>query len=151
VPTHLPPAEFRRPIAVVWEHGDMRRRGLLPTLDTLALLLFVLVGLAQHGRDAALALFLQNAVPLVASWFVVARSVGTYRRPSVRTLLVTWALAVPVGLLLRTAWVGSPRGAAILVFVGIGLAFTLLFLCLARGTGRILGEPHAPAAPDVVR
>src|SRR5918998_4447056 len=149
VPTHPRPAEFRRRIAMVWEHGDMRRRGLLPVLDVLALLTFVAIGLAQHERGAVPTLFLQNAVPLVASWFVVARLAGAYRHATLRTLLATWGLAVPVGLLLRTAWVGSPRGAAILVFLGIGLAFTLLFLLVARAAARLLAERHAPSAPDV--
>ena len=129
----------------------MRRRGLLPALDATALLAFVAVGLAQHDEGAVAWLFLRNALPLLGSWFAVAALVGTYRRPGIRTLLVTWVVAVPAGLLLRTAWVGSPSGARILVFLGVGLAFTLLFLAIGRLVARALGERGAPPAPDVVR
>ncbi len=129
----------------------MRRSGILPALDAFALMAFVVIGLAQHDGDDLVALFLRNVVPLLASWFVVARVTGAYRRPGLRTLLSTWAVAEPAGLLLRTVWVGSPRGGEILVFGAVGLAFTLLLLLLARTAARALGVPRAPAASDVVR
>ncbi len=129
----------------------MRRSGILPALDALALMAFVVIGLAQHDGDDLVALFLRNVVPLLASWFVVARVTGAYRRPGLRTLLSTWAVAVPAGLLLRTVWIGSPRGGEILVFAAVGLAFTLLLLVLARTVARALRVPRAPAASDVVR
>jgi hypothetical protein len=33
---------------------------------------------------------------------------------------------------MRSIWVGSPSGSRLLVFVGIGLVFTLLFLLAGR-------------------
>jgi hypothetical protein len=99
--------------------------------DLAALLVFVIVGLRGH-RVANLDGFVRNAVPLLGAWLLVAWPLRTYRRPGWRTLLKTWIVAVPVGLLVRTAIVGSPRGARILVFVGIGLASTLVALVLAR-------------------
>ena len=42
------------------------------------------------------------------------------------------AIAVPVALVVRTWWVGSPQGWRIVVFLAVGLAFTLLFLSLGR-------------------
>ena len=128
-----------------------RRAALLPILDGAALLLFVVIGLAQHEGGAAAPLLLRNAVPLLGAWFVVSLAVGTYRRPGMRTLALTWAVAVPAGLLLRTAWVGSPHGSEILVFLGIGLAFTLLFLTIGRGGARIVGDRRAPTTSGVVR
>jgi hypothetical protein len=128
----------------------MSRRRLLPILDATALLLFVAIGLAQHDEGAAATLLLRNVVPLFAAWFLVARVAGTYSRPGIRTLLTTWAIAIPVGLLLRTAWVGSPHGLEILVFLGVGLAFTLLFLLIGRALARAFGERGAPTTPGVV-
>jgi hypothetical protein len=49
-------------------------------------------------------------------------------------------VAVPIGLLVRTVLLGSPRGAKILMFVGIGLAFTLLFLVLGRLVVRLVSR-----------
>lgn len=128
------------------------RRVPLPVVDTLALTLFVVVGIAEHdGQMPVTTLFFRNAVPLLASWFLVAHLTGAYRRPGLATLLATWAIAVPCGLLLRTAWVGSPRGGEIAVFLGIGMAFTLLFLLVGRGAVRGLARRDAPDAPGVVR
>jgi hypothetical protein len=128
----------------------MSRRFLLPIVDAAALILFVAVGLSQHEEGAVATLFLRNVVPLLGAWFVAARVVGTYARPGIRTILVTWVIAVPIGLLLRTAWVGSPHGTEIAVFLGVGLAFTLLFLLIGRALARALGYRHAPTASRVV-
>jgi hypothetical protein len=140
---------------MLWEHEAMSRRVLLPILDGAALLLFVVIGLAQHDEGASAGLFLRNAIPLIGAWFAVAVPLGTYRipgrRPGLRTLLPTWAVAVPAGLLLRTAWVGSPHGSEILVFLGIGLAFTLLFLTIGRAVARFVSDRGAPTTSGVVR
>lgn len=131
----------------------MSSRRLLPILDAAALLLFVGIGLAHHDEGAMATLFLRNVVPLLVMWFLVARVVGTYTRPGIRTLLSTWAIAVPVGLLLRTAWVGGwvgLEGSQILVFLGVGLAFTLLFLLIGRALARAFGERRAPTTSGMV-
>jgi hypothetical protein len=128
------------------------RRIPLPVADALALTLFVLVGIVEHDEGSnVVTLFLRNAVPLLASWFVVARFTGAYRRPGLRTLLLTWAVAVPSGLLLRTAWVGSPSGGELAVFLGIGLGFTLLFVLAGRLATGGLARRGAHSTPGVVR
>lgn len=121
----------------VWERFlGGRRAAWIAIADAVALIAFVLIGLRGH-RVGTLDGFLRNAVPLLAAWFVVAALVHTYRRPGWRRLLRTWIVAVPAGLLLRTLIVGSPRGARILLFIGVGLAFSLLFLVLGRLLARL--------------
>ena len=73
-------------------------------------------------------------------WFAVAAVTGAYRRPGLRTLLWTWIVAVPAGLVVRTIWVGSPSGVRLLTFLGIGLAFTLLFLLAGRAVVGVTGR-----------
>jgi len=111
------------------------RRSVIPFVvaDAIALLVFVVAGIRSHHEVGALDLFLRNAVPLEAAWFAVAALAATYRRPGIRSLLRTWIVAVPLGLVVRSMWVGSPAGSRLLVFVAIGLAFTLLFLLAGRG------------------
>jgi hypothetical protein len=125
-------------------------RGLMPgrrgtvwyvLADAAALVAFVVIGLRGH-RGSTVEGFLRNAIPLLGAWFLVAWRARTYRRPGWRSLLMCWVVAVPVGLLVRTVVVGSPRGAKILVFVGVGLASTLLFLVLARLLVRLLSRPR---------
>jgi glycopeptide antibiotics resistance protein len=118
-----------------------RRRGTgwFALADAVALVAFVVIGLRGH-RSSTMEGFLGNAVPLLGTWFLVAWPAHTYHRPGWRSLLRNWIVAVPVGLLVRTLIVGSPRGARILVFVAVGLAFTLLFLVLGRLLVRLLSR-----------
>jgi hypothetical protein len=107
--------------------------------DAAALIVFVLVGISGH-RSGTMEGFLRNAIPLLGAWFLVAWLGHTYRRPGWRTLLRTWIVAVPVGLLVRTLIVGSPTGVRILVWIAVGLAFTLVFLVLGRLLARLLAR-----------
>jgi hypothetical protein len=107
--------------------------------DAAALIVFVLIGIRGH-RAATVEGFIRNSVPLLGAWFLVAWLAHTYRRPGWRSLLRNWIVAVPVGLLARTLIVGSPRGGRILVFIAVGLAFTLLFLVLGRLLARLLSR-----------
>jgi Protein of unknown function (DUF3054) len=104
----------------------------LALADAVALVTFVAVGLRSHRIGAIAEIAARNAVPLAVTWIVVSVAVGTYRRRDLSSLVITWAIAVPVALLVRTWWVGSPQGGRIVVFVVVGLAFTLLFLVIGR-------------------
>lgn len=107
--------------------------------DGASLILFVLVGISGH-RAGTMDGFLRNAVPLLGVWFLVAWLARTYRRPGWRSLLRNWIVAIPVGLLLRTLIVGSPKGVRILVLIAVGLAFTLALLILGRLLARLLSR-----------
>jgi hypothetical protein len=107
--------------------------------DAAALVVFVLIGLRGH-RVTTVEAFLRTAVPLLAAWFLVAWLAHAYRRPGWRSLLRTWVVAVPIGLLVRTLIVGSPNGVRILVFIAVGLAFTLVFLVIGRLLARLLSR-----------
>jgi hypothetical protein len=128
----------------------MRRRWLLAVVDGIALLSFVLAGIREHGETEAGSVLLRNAVPLLVVWFLLSFPLRTYREPGLRTLLRTWISAVPVALLIRTLWVGDPTGARIVIFLGVGLAFTLLFLVIGRSLIRILPGPDANGAASGV-
>ena len=99
--------------------------------DTAALVLFVVVGMRSHD-GTLVGVFLRNAIPLLGAWFIVAAIMHTYRTAGLAALVRTWIVAVPIGLMARTLWVGSPQGARIIVFLGIGLAFTMAFLLVGR-------------------
>jgi hypothetical protein len=113
--------------------------------DAVALMVFVVAGIGSHHEVGALDLFLRNAVPLEVAWFAVSAIAATYRRPGIRTLLWTWVVAVPLGLVVRSIWVGSPSGSRLLVFVGIGLTFTLLFLLAGRGVAGLIARRRRPS------
>lgn len=111
-----------------------RRSGtVLAVADGLALLAFVAVGLRSHRLGAIAEIVARNAIPLAVAWGVMGLIVAPYRRLDLASLITTWAIAVPLALLVRTWWVGSPQGSRIVVFLVVGLAFTLLFLAIGRG------------------
>lgn len=106
--------------------------GWLIAVDTIALIVFVLAGMRSHHEGSAAWIFLRNAIPLLTAWFAVAVLLKTYRTPGFMVVVRTWIVAVPIGLTVRSLWVGSPTGTRFLVFLAVGLAFTLLFLGLGR-------------------
>ena len=112
----------------------------LAAVDALALVVFVVAGIRSHHEVGAVDLFLRNAIPLLSAWFVVAAATGAYRRPGLRTLVITWVVAVPAGLAARSLWVGSPTGTRLVVFLGVGLVFTALSLSVGRSLARLAGR-----------
>jgi hypothetical protein len=114
--------------------GSVRARAALVT-DLVALGVFVLVGIRSHHEATGSTVLLRTAVPFGGAWLVVAAFVRTYRRPTLARLVKTWLIAVPSGVALRAIWVGS-KGARVLVFLAVAMAFTLLFLLAGRVLGR---------------
>lgn len=112
-------------------------------LDLVALTLFVLAGMRNHRTGSQLDIFLRNAVPVVVAWGGLSLIWRTYRPVSLARLALTWVTAVPAGLLVRTWWVGSPTGGRIAVFLGVGMAFTAMFLLIGRGLGAMLSRRSA--------
>jgi hypothetical protein len=133
-----PSARARMPVRLVWEDGAVARTSsrfparTAAAVDAAALAAFVVVGVIQHDEGLALAGLLRTAVPLLVAWFAVALVVGTYRRPGWATLALTWAIAVPLGLVTRSVIRGGPWGRGLLIFGGVAMAFTLLFLAAGR-------------------
>ncbi len=115
------------------------------TIDAVALLAFVVIGVSQH-HAAFLPGLLRTAIPLLVAWFVIGLAIGVYRRVGWTTMLVTWVVAVPFGLLARSVVRGGPWGRGLLEFGAIAMGFTLLFLIggrlllLAAALGRRRGS-----------
>ena len=106
----------------------------LMVMDAFALTAFVLTGAASHHDAGIAVVVVRNLVPLDAAWALSAVVVGTYRRRSWAALTLTWAVAAPVGILVRSWVVGSPTGWELVTFLLVGSGFSLLFL----GVGRLL-------------
>ena len=106
----------------------------LPLADAVALLAFVIVGAAKHGEGFEPAALLRTGLPVLAAWFVLSLPIGTYRRPGWWTLILTWIVAIPSALLIRSVVRGGPWGHGLVVFGGVAMGFTLLFLVVGRST-----------------
>lgn len=101
-------------------------------VDAAALVAFVVVGVIQHDEGLAMSGIVRTGAPLLATWFAVALVVGTYRRPGWLTLALTWVIAVPLGLVARSAIRGGPWGRGLVIFGSVAMAFTLVFLVGGR-------------------
>jgi Protein of unknown function (DUF3054) len=96
-------------------------------VDAVALAVFVLVGVLNHGASASA--FVRDVACILGGWFAVALVVHLYTRPAWWRLAVTWLLGVSGGVLIRAALVGHVA----YDFWGVALAFTALFVLAGRG------------------
>lgn len=109
--------------------------------DLVALPAFVIAGMGSHRTGSELAIFARNAVPVVLAWLIAARLLGTYRPPAFVSMFATWAVAVPIGVIVRSAIAGSLGDDGFWVFLGVALAFTLLFLGVGRALALAIVRP----------
>ena len=101
--------------------------------DAVAIVAFVTVGLISHKHGVSATGYARDALPLLGAWFAVALVLGTYRAGGWRRLLATWAVGVPLGVLIRGVVLGRSLDGKELAFLGVALAFTLLFVLALRG------------------
>ncbi|MGH2728374.1 MAG: DUF3054 domain-containing protein [Actinomycetota bacterium] len=112
------------------------RRGIRPlTLaagDAIAIILFAVIGLANHDEGITLAGIARNALPILGAWLVVAVFAGTYARPGLRTLLLTWVVAVPFGVVIRAIVLDRPADGSQVTFGIVAMIATLVLLLAWR-------------------
>jgi len=109
-----------------------RRSRWWPVSDAVALVAFAVVGLLSHHGMVTAAGLAHDALPLLGGWFAAALVFRLYRRPSLSRLLATWACGVTAGVVIRALVLGrSPNGREA-AFLGVALAFTLLFVVVLR-------------------
>src|SRR6476620_11855406 len=102
--------------------------------DVVAILVFLLFGISSHHEDAV-SRFLTLAVIFVAAWVGTAWAIGTYRPVSNGRLVTNLAIAIPIGVLLRVAVVGSLTAGEICTFALVALLFASIFVGIARVAG----------------
>ena len=109
------------------------RSAVLVIGDVLALLVFTLIGLANHKDGITPANVLKIMGPLVIVGAIATTVFGAYRRPGLRTLIAAWLATVPVAILIRKALFHTPATwGSTGIFIAVALAFTLLFLLCWR-------------------
>ncbi len=122
-------------------HASASRLVILIAGDLLVLLSFVLIGRRNHALSATdIVGALYTAVPFVISWFLVTPWVGIYRADVSQAaskllprLLLGWAIAVPLGHVLRALLLGRPIPAGIpLTFVLVSLGYIGLVMLAWR-------------------
>jgi DUF3054 family protein len=90
--------------------------------DAIALTVFVVIGVLTH--DSSATALVRDLLIFLGCWFAAALAL--------RRLLPTWLIGITAAVLIRAAIVGHFAAD----FYGIALAFTLLFVLVARAAVR---------------
>ncbi len=109
------------------------RPSLAATADAAAISAFAVVGLLSHHGGVSGRGLARDAVPLLGCWFAAALLLRLYARAAVWRLAATWLLGVTGGVAVRAGILGHSRAGKEAAFLGVALAFTLLFVLAARG------------------
>ena len=102
------------------------------TIDGLAIAGFTIAGILSHRHALPAGAVAEDAVPLLAGWFLAAAAFRLYRRRTWRALLSTWAVGVSLGVLLRAAVLGRLDEPRQLAFLTTTLVLSLTLVLAAR-------------------
>lgn len=100
--------------------------------DGVAILAFAILGVVSHRGALPPSALVEDALPLLGGWFAAALVFRLYSRRTARALLLTWAVGVPVGVLVRAAVLGRLDEPRQLAFLATTLVLTLVFVLGAR-------------------
>jgi Protein of unknown function (DUF3054) len=89
--------------------------------DTLAILVFVTIGLLSHHGGLSLRGYARDALPFLGCWFGAALLFRLYARPGRWRLVATWAVGVPLAVLVRALGLGRDLGGSEAAFVVVSL------------------------------
>ena len=106
-----------------------------PGEDAGAIVVFAVIGMLSHDGSVFVAGFLRDALPLLIGWFGVALAIGTYRTPSRSKLLLTWAIGIPLGVIIRGIALGRHADGKQAAFLVTTMVFTLVLVLAFRAAG----------------
>lgn len=104
----------------------------LAAADAAAVALFATVGLLSHRGGVSATGYARDLLPVLGGWLAAAAALGTYRQRSLPRLLATWIAGVTAGIVVRAAVLGRSLDGKEAAFLGVALAFTLLFVVAVR-------------------
>lgn len=105
----------------------------MAAVDGAAIVGFTIIGVISHREALPPSAVAEDALPLLAGWFAAAVVFGLYGRRSWRAFLLTWAVGIPVGVLMRAAALGRLDEPRQLAFLATTLVLSLVFVLGARG------------------
>jgi hypothetical protein len=105
---------------------------LLALADALAIVVFATVGLISHDHGLSATGYARDALPILGAWFAVALGLRIYVVQRPRRVLATWAIAVPVGVLIRALVLGRDLNGKEAVFLLVSLVTILIFVVVLR-------------------
>ena len=101
-------------------------------VDGLAILAFTIAGVVSHRGALPPSALAEDTLPLLGGWFVAAVVFGLYGRRTWRAFLLTWAVGIPLGVLVRAGMLGRLDEPRQLAFLVTTLVLSLVFVLAAR-------------------
>jgi hypothetical protein len=124
----------RRSLRALVSSGSPVPSRIAVAADAVAILIFVTIGLLSHHGGISATGYARDALPFLGGWFAAATLLRTYSRPGLWCLAATWAVGVPVAVLVRALILGrslNGKEAAFLLvsLITIGLLVPAMRLC----------------------
>lgn len=104
----------------------------MAAIDGVAIFAFTVAGVVSHRGALPPSALAEDALPLLAGWFAASRLFRLYSRSTAQALILTWAIGIPVGVLLRAAVLGRLDEPRQLAFLLTTLVLSLVFVLSAR-------------------
>jgi hypothetical protein len=104
----------------------------MAVIDGAAILAFTIIGVVSHRGALPPSALAEDALPLLGGWFAASALFGLYSRCTWKALLMTWAVGIPVGVLVRAAVLGRLDEPRQLAFLLTTLILSLVFVLGAR-------------------
>ena len=112
--------------------------------DAAAIVLFAVIGLINHEHGITASGLARNTLPILGVWFAISPFTKTYARPGFRTMLATWAIAVPAGVAIRAVALHRAADESQVAFGIVALIATLVLLTVWRGINRTAWTRTSP-------
>jgi hypothetical protein len=117
----------------------------LAASDLAAIVVFVTIGLISHHKGFGLRGYARDTLPLAGGWLAAALLFHPYREQRRWRTIATWALGVPLGVLVRALVLGRSLNGSEAAFlavclVTIGLLVAVLRRVLLLGPGARVGS-----------
>ncbi len=104
----------------------------MAAIDGAAILAFTIIGVVSHRGALPASALAEDALPLLGGWFAASLVFRLYGRRTRQALLLTWAVGIPLGVLVRAAVLGRLDEPRQLAFLLTTLILSLVFVLGAR-------------------
>ena len=112
----------------------------LALADALAIVAFTIAGILSHRGSLPLSALAEDTLPLLAGWFAAAAAFHLYARRTRRSLLLTWIVGIPLGVLVRASALGRLDEPRQLAFLATTLILSIVFVTAARAVTGIVAS-----------
>lgn len=101
-------------------------------LDAAAILAFVTIGLLSHHGGVSARGYARDALPFLGCWFGAAAVFRLYVRGGILRLWATWAVGVPLAVLVRALVLGHALNGKEAAFLVVSLVTIGVFVAALR-------------------